>query len=149
MNYYSGGYVPFNPNFVIANLKDKPNADKKLSGIIDILKNILFRGVPSIPSIFLREYIGEPISGNLTYTFGTKKNEWNTVIKTGRNSAPALIIYDELCNKNPKIASLVLPECLFGQIVVSNTDAKECADFYIPSHKVEIEIDGRQHLKTV
>lgn len=41
-----------------------------------------------------------------------------------------------------------MPECSFGDIILSNTNAKERADFYIPSHKVEIEVDGRQHTES-
>jgi hypothetical protein len=38
-----------------------------------------------------------------------------------------------------------LYHCSFGNIILNNTNAKERADFYIPSHKIEIEVDGRQH----
>ena len=148
MHYYSGGYVPFNPNFVISTIKTKSSVSQTFSDVIDIVKNILFRGVPTKPSIFLQECLGKPISERIKYTYGTKKNKWETIIKTGENHAPALAIYEKLCETNPDIASIVLPECLFGDMILSNTEAKERADFYIPSHKIEIEVDGRQHTKS-
>lgn len=148
MHYYSGGYVPFNPNFVISEINTKSSVDQNLSDVIDIVKNILFRGVPTKPSVFLQEQLGAPISDRIKYTYGTKKNCWETVIKTGKSHAPALNLYDKICEVNPNIASIILPECSFGNIELSNTNAKERADFYIPSHKIEIEVDGRQHTES-
>ena len=57
MEKFSGGYLPINPNFVVGGLNKKIPLDFELQGIIDIVYNILFRGAPTNPSIYLKNNI--------------------------------------------------------------------------------------------
>ena len=148
MKKYSGGYSFVNPNFVISDITTKQPIDEELLGVIAVTKNILFRGVPTKPSVYLSQVLGNVESDKFQYTYGTRENEWDSIIKGGENDNPALDAYKLLCETEPQIASLTLPECLFCDIIKSNPNSNEQADFYFPFSKTEIEIDGWQHSTT-
>ena len=59
MTKISGGYVAINPNFVISDIKKKSRIDNELDGLVAIVKNILLRGAPTKPSVFLESKIGK------------------------------------------------------------------------------------------
>lgn len=147
---YSATYVPFNPNFVISDIPKRNDVIPEIPGITAIIYNILARGVPTKPSLYLENAIGAleiPLNTPLGYTYGIKKNEWDRIIKTGDTSKPALDLYRELCSSSLEMASIILPECNFSDIILNDTSSNE-ADFYIPSLGLAIEVDGVQHLKS-
>ena len=146
----SGGYVSINPNFVISGIKVNAKVDDELYGVIAILKNILLRGVPTKPSAFLREVLGDCNTDGYKYTLGTKKLDWSKTIKGGVRSTPALTFYNRLVDECEE-AVCFLPECKLTQIYY-DTENKytDCAvDFYSPFHLMTIEVDGPQHNEVV
>ena len=52
---YSGGYVDENLNFKISRFQFNNEIDKKIKGVLCVLKNILFRGTPTKASVYLLE----------------------------------------------------------------------------------------------
>lgn len=148
MEKYSGGYIPINPNFVIGGLNKKVSLDFELQGIIDIVYNILFRGVPTNPSIYLKNNIGEIEDKyeDFKYCYSDDDYKWDNTIKGYGSINPALDIYNRF--KKEKLYYF-LPECPFEYIsddkkLIKNTSV----DFYSPLLKKVIEIDGRQHNET-
>lgn len=145
MEKYSGGYIPINPNFVIGGLNKKASLDFELQGIIDIVYNILFRGVPTNPSIYLKNNIGEIDDKyeDFKYCYSDDDYKWDNTIKGYGSINPALDIYNRF--KEEKLYCF-LPECPFEYIsddknLIKNTSV----DFYSPLLKKVIEIDGKQH----
>ena len=145
MEKYSGGYIPINPNFVIGGLNKKVQLDFELQGIIDIVYNILFRGVPTNPSIYLKKNIGEIEDKyeDFKYCYSDDDYKWDNTIKGYGSINPALDIYNRF--KKEKLYCF-LPECPFKYIsddknLIENTSV----DFYSPLLKKVIEIDGKQH----
>lgn len=145
MEKYSGGYIPINPNFVIGGLNKKVSLDFELQGIIDIVYNILFRGVPTNPSIYFKKNIGEIEDEyeDFKYCYSYDDYKWDNTIKGYGSINPALDIYNRF--KEEKLYCF-LPECPFEYIsddknLIKNTSV----DFYSPLLKKVIEIDGRQH----
>ena len=65
MQHYSGGYLPNNLNFEITDIPLKEDIDKNIYGVLCVLKNILFRGAPTIPS----KYLQSEITDNLRYLY--------------------------------------------------------------------------------
>lgn len=146
MEKFSGGYIPINPNFVIGGLNKKVPLDFELQGIIDIVYNILFRGVPSNPSIYLKNNIGEIEDKyeDFKYRYSYDDYKWDNTIKGYGSINPALDFYNRF-KKEEKLYCF-LPECPFKYIsddknLIENTSV----DFYSPLLKMVIEIDGRQH----
>lgn len=149
MEKFSGGYIPINPNFVIGGLNKKVPLDFELQGIIDIVYNILFRGVPTNPSIYLKNNIGEIEDKyeNFKYRYSYDDYKWDNTIKGYGSINPALEFYNRF-KKEEKLYCF-LPECPFKYIsddknLIENTSV----DFYSPLLKMVIEIDGRQHNET-
>lgn len=145
MEKYSGGYIPINPNFVIGGLNKKVSLDFELQGIIDIVYNILFRGVPTNPSIYFKKNIGEIEDEyeDFKYCYSYDDYKWDNTIKGYGSINPALDIYNRF--KKEKLYCF-LPECPFKYIsddknLIENTSV----DFYSPLLKKVIEIDGKQH----
>lgn len=145
MEKFSGGYIPINPNFVIGGLNKKVSLDFELQGIIDIVYNILFRGVPTNPSIYLKNNIGEIDDKyeDFKYCYSDDDYKWDNTIKGYGSINPALDIYNRF--KEEKLYCF-LPECPFEYIsddknLIKNTSV----DFYSPLLKKVIEIDGKQH----
>ena len=118
----SAAYSYCNPNFVIQNL-DEP---KKWSHpVFAVLKNILMRGCPTIPSRLLREKFGEPfLRKKLYYCYNFEDVNWSGVIKGGENDNPALKFYNEFLKKYPFGLSFI-PECpmkdIFLDFRIKNT----------------------------
>ena len=146
MEKFSGGYIPINPNFVIGGLNKKVPLDFELQGIIDIVYNILFRGVPTNPSIYLKNNIGEIEDKyeDFKYRYSYDDYKWDNTIKGYGSINPALDFYNRF-KKEEKLYCF-LPECPFKYIsddknLIENTSV----DFYSPLLKMVIEIDGRQH----
>ena len=145
MKKFSGGYISINPNFVIGGLNKKVQLDFELQGIMDIVYNILFRGVPTNPSIYLKKNIGEIEDKyeDFKYCYSDDDYKWDNTIKGYGSINPALDIYNRF--KKEKLYCF-LPECPFKYIsddknLIENTSV----DFYSPLLKKVIEIDGKQH----
>lgn len=145
MKKFSGGYISINPNFVIGGLNKKVQLDFELQGIMDIVYNILFRGVPTNPSIYLKKNIGEIEDKyeDFKYCYSDDDYKWDNTIKGYGSINPALDIYNRF--KEEKLYCF-LPECPFEYIsddknLIKNTSV----DFYSPLLKKVIEIDGKQH----
>lgn len=143
----SGGYVSINPNFVISGIKFNAKIDDELYGVIAIIKNILLRGAPTKPSLFLQDNLGSCKIDGYKYTLPTKKLNWDKTIKGGLFDKPALTFYNRLTSECPE-AFCFLPECPLNQIYydTENKISDDVAvDFYSPFHSLTIEIDGPSH----
>ena len=82
MEKFSGGYIPINPNFVIGSLKNNKSIDHEQNGIISNAKNILFRGCPTFPSVFLESKLGEIAKyGGFLYYSIFNELKWEQTIK--------------------------------------------------------------------
>ena len=149
MTKISGGYVAINPNFVISDIKKKSSIDNELDGLVAIVKNILLRGAPTKPSVFLESKIGKiEKQGKYYYTRSTRTLEWERTIKGTPQSKPALEFYKLFCEKYPEDASCFLPECQLNFIVYDEKDdiPDDCqVDFYSPFNKLSIEVDGKPY----
>ncbi|MEI3535609.1 MAG: DUF559 domain-containing protein [Bacilli bacterium] len=146
MEKFSGGYIPINPNFVIGGLNKKVSLDFELQGITDIVYNILFRGVPTNPSIYLKNNIGEIEDEyeDFKYCYSYDDYKWDNTIKGYGSINPALDIYNRF--KKKEELYYFLPECPFKYISDDkNWIENSSVDFYSPLKKTVIEIDGRQH----
>ena len=145
---HSGGYIPINPNFVVGiNEEQVKNIDVELQGIVSIIHNILFRGVPTKPSHYLKNNIGQLNKlGGYKYCYGNSDLEWDLVIKGGDEKNPALEFYNLLKEKFPEDYHFFIPECPFDEIIENKKYSKGTSvDFYDPFHRIVIEIDGKQH----
>lgn len=152
MKKHSCSYNGINPNFVISDFISDKKIDKTLSGILDILSNILMRGVPTFPSEYLVKNIGNPSEyKNTVYSF--KENSdlcWNNIIKGGTTN-PAIAFYKYFKKCYYSQYSYFLPECPMEDIIGNFSEQNEkiiknsSVDFYSPFHKIVVEIDGSQH----
>lgn len=141
----SGGYVPVNPNFVLSKISTKAKIDVELEGILAVLQNILLRGTPTNPSVFLKDELGIPKKEDkYLYSKSTKKMSWKKTIKGGSTN-PAIEFYKKLCD-NHQDAFCFLPECKLNEIIFDEQIKNSYAvDFYSPFHRFVVEIDGWQH----
>ena len=150
----SGGYVPINPNFIISGIKKEKEISDELRAILAVLENILLRGVPTKPSKFLSDTIGEPEkTGKYLYTDDGSFPCWDSVIKGGTRNGeeynPALDFYTRLAKseKYKKFICSFLPECRVNQILqeINTISDEKAVDFFSPFYGIDIEIDGSQH----
>lgn len=140
----SAGYNYINPNFVIQNL-DEP--ESWAHPIFAILKNILMRGCPTLPSLNLREKFGTPKKcEEFIYSRDFSGLNWGGIIKGGDKSNPALDFYNNILPQIFPLAGSFIPECPVRDII-SDTDRTDLGqvDFYSPIYNTAIEIDGSQH----
>lgn len=144
----SASYNFCNPNFVIQNM-DEPK--KWAHPIFAILKNILMRGCPTIPSIYLRNNFGEPEKSNqFIYNRDYKNLDWNGVIRGGAQSNPALEFYYGILLDYFNLGGSFIPEFPVSGILnnldwLDNSEKFGQVDFYSPIYNAVIEIDGQQH----
>ena len=100
----SASYNYCNPNFVIQNM-DEPK--KWAHPIFAILKNILMRGCPTIPSLYLRNNFGEAKKrADFNYSRDFTGLNWNGIIRGGETSNPALNFYNNILLKYFKLGKL-------------------------------------------
>ncbi len=144
----SASYNYTNPNFVIQNL-DEPS--EWSHPIFAVLKNILMRGCPTNPSLYLRNYFGNlQKEENFNYSRDFNNLNWNGIIRGGTQSNPAIYFYYNILLKHYKLGGSFIPEC-FVSSILSNLDWVEDSeqfgqvDFYSPIYNAVIEIDGSQH----
>lgn len=151
MKKISGGYIALNNNFVFSEIPTKKEIDFQTSGILSILKNIMFRGCPLQCSESLNKAVGKIPQKKKEKFFlacsDNQKSQWDTIIKGGEKTTPALSFFKEFQSFYPKESKLFLPECSFREIIEEENIAEDSSvDFYSPSLKIAIEIDGRQHI---
>ena len=152
--FHTGGYSRGNYNFIISGLPER----KDLSPTEATLFNILFRGSPTKPSIFLQNKLNElgikyqealaiiPLDGKYIPFWET------TILGQDAFRNPALEFFrdslPQALGEYRILLSLIRPECPIEQIIDSD-DTKaffgERVDFFLPCANVVIEIDGGQH----
>ncbi|SDN11079.1 RecQ family ATP-dependent DNA helicase [Acetanaerobacterium elongatum] len=158
MEKHTASYTDIKNSFVIQNL-DKPDTVEKYYSLFCVMKNILMRGSPSRPSVYLLSELGEindSAQGNEPlWLFSKEIPQWNQRIKgySDNNDYPAetffYTIIPEFIPEYQFIQTLLLPEALIQEIVPdapSEFEAQQ-VDFYLPQAKLIIEIDGEQHKK--
>jgi ATP-dependent DNA helicase RecQ len=163
---FSANYTNTNHNFVIQNLSNSSisssPANQRLFSIIQVAKNILQRGKPTIASRKLRVSNGlaldqtglelEPLP-----LISNKPIYWNRIIRghSESNSYPAKYFFEELLEKYLGkygfIKQLTVPEVqIFDmtQLYVEQFQNRQ-VDFFIPHVGVIIEIDGPHHQEKI
>jgi len=158
---YSCKYSPSIQNFILLNMNE--GVSERLPSSIELsicsaVRNILQRGKPvSQASIFLYKELGDNL-GKETYCLATEKlTNWTRTIKgdplSGYNPAREFFdtilpdyLDDRMCLRN-----LVLPEAKMQDILPSRANEfwDQQVDFYIPSIKTVVEIDGSSHRSEV
>lgn len=151
MKKYTANYSNTNHNFVIQNLSGDRVENDYLAAIC-IVKNIIQRGCPTTPSIFLRAKLGE-IDKSFHPLISHTPPTWERIIRGDRkhNHNPAQTFFDKLIPKYlpeyPFLRQLVIPEVPIN--FITQIDVLEFAlqqvDFYLPQAFLVIEIDGSQH----
>lgn len=156
---YSANYCFSNHNFVIQNLHGKRINNEFLPAIC-ILKNILQRGKPTLPSVFIQEKIGaihkRKDFENSFALIDKKPPVWERIIRGDQkgNYFPAKTFYEDLIPKYLPdyrfIQQLLIPEISINVItqVPSDNFKNQQVDFYLPQAYLIIEIDGIQHAET-
>ena len=159
---YSANYARTNHNFVFNNLKHHSIASEvdsiSLFSVIQILKNILQRGKPTIASRRIRSAFGLELSEsgietNSLALISNKPVVWHRLIRGDEKSRyyPAKRFFDELLPKHLGdygfIKQLIVPEVQLFDItqVYVEQFQNRLVDFFIPQVGLIIEIDGLQH----
>lgn len=156
MYRFSANYANTDHNFVIQNVQDRPSARHKYLSVICVLKNILQRGCPTLPSKYLCEHMDLDNSGQTGEKIHLIDNtipDWRNLIKGDevQNYFPAREFFYEIIpsylDDFKFIQQLILPEAEITEI--TGVDSVEFygsrVDFYLPQAKLVIEIDGVQH----
>lgn len=140
----SASYSYINPNFVIQNISEPKKWNQPLFAI---LKNILMRGCPTLPSLFLREVFNYSSDvKNFEYKRSFDNLNWDNLIKGGDKTNPALEFYKNILPKLVSVPGSFIPECPVCDIL-EDVDKKDLGnvDFFSPLYNTVIEIDGKQH----
>lgn len=159
---YSANYSNTNHNFVIQNLPKhsitSEKSERAYVPILYVLRNILQRGKPTLPSRFLRNHLfdGLQIPEDFYCPVALISNSnprWQRTIlgdeETDRN--PARYFHNTLIRKYfgkwGFIQELVIPEISLSEITQRHVGYlhNQRADFYLPQAALIIEIDGNQH----
>jgi ATP-dependent DNA helicase RecQ len=162
---FSANYARTNHNFVFHNLQpysiaSEPNSSSIFSAV-QILKNMLQRGKPTIASRRLRSAFGLSlpeggISTSALALISNKPSEWRRLIRGEEKSGhyPAKRFFDELIPKYLGdygfVKQLIVPEVqIFDmtQVYVDQFNNRQ-VDFFIPQVGLIIEIDGPQHQRS-
>jgi len=154
---YSAGYAHSNNNFVIQNLP-QGNCPAGLCAAICILRNILQRGNPTIPSKFLQSHLGaihkEEDHDKICYPLiSSYHSRWRHTIRGDDqgNYYPARRFHEELLPKFLEeyafVVQLLVPEVPINHITQIDTEEyrDQQVDFYLPQAFLVVEIDGIQH----
>lgn len=152
----SASYVNCAYNFIIYNMLSGKLHDQELASFIAVLKNILSRDYPVKPSEYLKGKLGflnnEEIGEQRYFIDKNKKvPEWRSTIKGADNGYnPATDFFYKLwptyLREYSWVRQLTIPEAPIDEILDTSDEYKDQAvDFYIPSAKLIIEIDGSQH----
>lgn len=151
MQKFTANYSNSNHNFVIQNLLGDRIENEYLAAIC-IVKNIIQRGCPTIPSKYLQSKLGE-LDKSFYPLVSSTPPKWERIIRGDckNNHNPAQAFFDKLLPKYlpeyPFIRQLIIPEVpinFITQIEVLEF-AQQQVDFYLPQAFLVIEIDGSQH----
>lgn len=154
MKKYTANYAFTNPNFVVQNLVENEIEDRAL---LFVLKNVLQRGFPTIPSVFLQEQLGQihkEEDFKMPFLFiSPEPLTWHSTIKGDEASGyfPAREFLEEIIpntfGEYAFVQGLLLPEVEINEIVGDDNPQfiNQQVDFYLPQAKLIIEIDGQQH----
>ncbi|MBV0934182.1 RecQ family ATP-dependent DNA helicase [Marinobacterium weihaiense] len=158
----SANYTNTNHNFVFHNLPLYSIASEakseQLYGALQILKNILQRGKPTVASRRLRSAFGldfdeSGLDFDVLPLISSKPVSWQRLIRGDqkRGNYPARIFFEELMEKHLGeygfLKQLTVPEVqIFDmtQVYVDQFQNRQ-VDFFIPHIGAIIEIDGFQH----
>jgi ATP-dependent DNA helicase RecQ len=152
MKKFTANYSNTHSNFVIQNLPDKRISDKYLPAVC-IIKNLLQRGNPALPSKYLESFLGDCVSSNPSPLISHSEHHWDRIIRGDDVNSfnPAQLFYDNLIPKYfpefPFMRQLLLPEVPINTITqfdVAKFVGKQ-VDFYLPQVFLVLEIDGSQH----
>lgn len=152
---FSANYAKTNNNFVIQNIPSRPQISE-YTPVICVVKNILQRGCPTLPSKYLSEIIGGDLLDaevERLYLIDSETPNWKNLIKGDEenNYFPAKEFFYEIIPNYLKefafIQQLILPEAAINEItgIETNEFYEQRVDFYLPQAKLAIEIDGGQH----
>lgn len=154
MKKYSTNYCSIGNNFIINinYLSRKVKKHNIYSGIC-VVQNILHRGKPTTPSIYLRDMIKEYyVDRSLRYISLETPNWIETIKGYDENSDyPAIDFYYEILPVELSdlyfIRNLIIPEVEIKDILGHSTKEYDFdeVDFYFPQCRIVIEIDGKQH----
>lgn len=162
---FSANYTNTNNNFVIFNLPNYSIASESTSQVLfsslQILKNILQRGKPTIASRRLRAAFGFDIHESgfdlaPLPLISRKSVQWERLIRGEQRTSkyPAKHFFNRLLPKYlgeySFIKQMIVPEVkIFDmtQVYVEQFHNRQ-VDFYIPHVGIIIEIDGQQHQST-
>lgn len=149
---FSGNYSSTNHNFVIQNLLGDRIVNEYLPAIC-IVKNIIQRGCPTLPSKFVHSLLGAIDLSKPLPLIDSEVPRWERIIRgdTKNNYFPAKKFFDYLIPKYfsdlPFLQQLLIPEVPINyitQIEVQEFEGRQ-VDFYLPQAFLVIEIDGSQH----
>jgi ATP-dependent DNA helicase RecQ len=149
---FSGNYSNTNHNFVIQNLLGDRIVNEYLSAIC-IVKNIIQRGCPTLPSKFLHSILGAIDLVKPLPLIDSGVPNWERIIRGDRKSNyfPAQKFFHHLIPKYfsdlPFLQQLLIPEVPINyitQIDVEEFEGRQ-VDFYLPQAFLVIEIDGSHH----
>lgn len=153
MKKYTASYSSVKDNFAIINNDGSYKYNDKYYGLYCVVQNIIQRGKPSIPSLYLQDVLGEldGTQNRALYLVSNDVPEWN-VIKGDDSELyyPAEHFYYDLLPKylgEANIArNLIIPEVDFKDVLKKSTvlDGQQ-VDFFFPQLKTVIEIDGSSH----
>jgi ATP-dependent DNA helicase RecQ len=162
---YSANYARTNHNFVIQNLKpysiSSELPQRSIFTAIQVVKNLLQRGNPTIASRKLRnsfglDYDNSGIDTPSQALISCKPVEWKRLIRGDEQAGnyPAKHFFEDLLPKYLGdyifLKQLIVPEVqIFDmtQVYVDQFQNRQ-VDFYIPHAGLIIEIDGSQHQGT-
>ena len=160
IKFYTANYANCNNNFVIQNIAKKDSLTSDTS-TISVLKNILQRGAPTLPSFDLKQKIDPKGLLNRKNRFrpliDLEPPVWRKTIKgpAGLSDNLAEKFFNTLIPKYLAdysfINQLICPEVLINNITQIEDDEfyDQKVDFYLPLARLVIEIDGKQHEKTI
>ncbi len=153
MNRFTANYINTDSNFEIHNLQYTKKRDEYHS-LYCVLLNLIQRGDPTKPSLYLSDKIDHSYSGSHKIHFFTKENpKWGNIIKgyDETDQYPARDFFDTILPRMfpeyPFFKQLILPEAAISDFIHDGNKAfyGQKVDFLVVPFKTVIEIDGSQH----
>ena len=153
MNRYTANYINADSNFEIFNIIDTKKTDE-YHQLYCVLLNLLQRGCPTKPSVFLSDKIDSSYAEEHRINFFSKDDpQWGNLIKGDyeSNRFPARTFYDSripaLFPEYPFLRQIMLPEAQISDFCHDGNRAfyGQAVDFLLEPFKLVIEVDGSQH----
>ncbi len=153
MNRYTANYINTDSNFEIYNIQDTGKKDSYHS-LYCVLLNLIQRGNPTKPSLYLSEKIDYSYQDKeKLHFFSNTDPKWGNLIKgyDETNQYPAREFYDSILPRMftnyPFLKQLIVPEAEMTEFIHDgNRDFyRQKVDFLADQFKLVIEIDGSQH----